>query len=330
MEKIKIAFIGCGGIGNYHFGHLLNFDDVELVGFCDLIPQRAEDFQKRAGSGRAYTDFKIMLANESIDVCYICVPPCAHGEIEELVIGTYGLHVMIEKPVCLDPIMADKISAMINEKNLVSSAGFQDRYLDIIDETKKFLEGRRIGLISGAWVGGVPNVWWWMKRSTCGGQIVEQNIHLFDMLRYLIGEPESVFTAAGRGLVDTNLYDGYDTEDYSSTMVTFKNGIIANLFTGCYHVNGGTIQNGLTFYATDATIEYKLRHSAKLSTACGTREVFNQKEQGTILDRTFIDAVRAKDPTMMRSPYEDAVKSLKFTLACNESMDTGRCVKINY
>lgn len=39
----KLALIGCGGIGGYHLGHFLQFEDIELAGFCDIIPERAEE-----------------------------------------------------------------------------------------------------------------------------------------------------------------------------------------------------------------------------------------------------------------------------------------------
>ena len=113
----------------------------------------------------------------------------------------------------------------------IRDSGFQDRYLDIVEKSQEFLAGRQIGLIEGAWVGGIPGVDWWPKYATSGGQIVEQNIHLFDLLRYLIGEPKSVYCAGGRGIVRR---DNYDVHDYSSATVTFQNGVVATLFTGCY------------------------------------------------------------------------------------------------
>ena len=38
----KLAMIGCGGIGTCHLGHFLDYKDIELAGFCDLIPERAD------------------------------------------------------------------------------------------------------------------------------------------------------------------------------------------------------------------------------------------------------------------------------------------------
>ena len=79
----KLAIIGCGGIGGYHLGHFLQFTDiVELAGFCDLIPERAENFQKKAGTGKAYTDYRVMLDEVKPDMVFVCIPPYCHGQIE--------------------------------------------------------------------------------------------------------------------------------------------------------------------------------------------------------------------------------------------------------
>ena len=50
----KLAMIGCEGIGSVHLEHFLQFKDiVELAGFCDLVPGKAEKFCEKAGSGKA-------------------------------------------------------------------------------------------------------------------------------------------------------------------------------------------------------------------------------------------------------------------------------------
>lgn len=325
MSKVKVCIVGCGGIGNYHFSHLINFDDVEFVGFCDLIPERAEQMIQKAKMGRRYDNFIEMYDNTKPDVVYVCVPPAEHGSIELEAIKR-GINLFVEKPVTLSLELANQIKDAIEKAEVISGAGFQDRYLDIIETAKEFLKDRQIGLISGAWVGGVPGVHWWKKYATSGGQIVEQNIHLFDMLRYLIGEPEKVYCAAGRGIV-TGI-EGYDVHDYSSAVVTFKNGAIANLFTACYAADGPGMNNGLTFVTKDARIEYNLRHSIKLITKHQTVEQTTSMEQGVAEDRTFINAVMTKDQSIVRSPYADAVKSLAFTLACNKSIETGLEIRI--
>ena len=60
MNQPKIAIIGCGGIGSWHLSHLVTFDDIQLAGFCDLIPERAEKFAETAGGGRTYTEVNLL------------------------------------------------------------------------------------------------------------------------------------------------------------------------------------------------------------------------------------------------------------------------------
>ena len=40
-------------------------------------------------------------------------------------------------------------------------------------------------------------------------------------------------------------------------------------------------------------------------------------------DRTFIDAIKSGDSSKIRSPYSDAIKTLKLGFAANKSMETG-------
>jgi len=59
-EKLKIGIIGCGGIARAHINGYAQNDNVELIAFCDLkednAQQRANEFK-----GRSYTDYKKMI-----------------------------------------------------------------------------------------------------------------------------------------------------------------------------------------------------------------------------------------------------------------------------
>ena len=155
------------------------------------------------------------------------------------------------------------------------------------------------------------------------------------MIRYLLhSEPVSVYTASGKGMVKPNAVNlpGYDVEDYSATSIIFKNGVVANLFTGCYLTEGGFMQNGLTFFAKDATIDYHLRNKVVFTDKNGKQEIKTELDQGMALDRVFVDAVKSGKPEdiiKIRSPYYDAIKTLKFALATNTSIDTGKAVYVN-
>ena len=344
----RLAIIGCGGIGRYHLNHFLQFDDIELAGFCDLIPERAKAFAEAAGRGRVFTDYLEMYDAVRPDMVFICIPPYAHGEIEFETIRR-RIPFFVEKPVALSLELAKEIRQKIQEAGLITASGFQCRYSNLVEPTVKFIRDHEIIYIDCTRIGGIPDTVWWKKRSLSGGQIVEQTIHQFDIIRYVFGEPDTVFTMGTKGYV-TDI-DGYDTEDLTATVVRFQNGALAAISTGCYATAGASADSKVTFGARDCRADLyildKLRifedkpaaeqedtslvvkGDGAMNTMGAADTVYRQKvDSGILCDRTFIDAVLSGDPSQIRSPYEDAVRSLAFTLACNKSLDTGLPVKV--
>jgi predicted dehydrogenase len=55
MDRIKAAFVGCGGICNFHLSHLVQFDDVDYVGFMDIRPERAREKAAQVGGAPVLT-----------------------------------------------------------------------------------------------------------------------------------------------------------------------------------------------------------------------------------------------------------------------------------
>jgi len=327
---MKVAFIGCGGRNGVHLQKIMEMKDIEYVGFCDVLEEKAYDYAERVQvdpEGKIFRNYKDLLDNTTPDAIYIAVPPHQHGEIEPAVIEK-GIPFMIEKPVALDLKIAENINEMIKKKGLIVATGFQDRYQNLTQIMKDYIKDRKVGLVSGAWFGGIPGAQWWRRMETSGGQIVEQNIHVFDQARYLFGEPLYVNCAGARGIVDPEAYDrpGYNVHDYSSAIIKFKSGVVANIFTGCYKLEGSNMQNGMNIYCQDATLEYCLRKWLKIRDVNGEQYIERGDEQTGIMDNVFMEAVRTGDASKILSDYDNAVKSLRLTLACNESIETGKTI----
>ena len=322
---VRVGMVGCGGIAKWHTSHLEEMDDVQIVATCDIIPERAEQMAGLYGA-TPYVSHLPMYEKEDLDAVFVCIPPGAHTDTETAAVEN-GINLFVEKPMTLCMTKAHEVADAIDKAGIVSAVGFQDRYLDIIDSLRTFIDGKQIGLFTGAWVGGMPTVPWWRVKAESGGQIVEQTIHLYDLARLLFGEVDTVYAAAGKGImVDI---ENYDVEDYSSVVLTFANGIIGNIITGDY-LKGAVPRNGIEIYCEDARIEYELRSSVRYHSRYLIREEKRAIDQGMRSDRTFIDAVKAQDPTMVRSPYRDGLRSLAVTLAANESLETGKPIKVCY
>ena len=351
-RKARLAMIGCGGIGQYHLKHFVQFTDIiEFVGFCDIIPERAEDFVKTAGAGEAFADFKEMLNKTSPDLVFVCVPPYCHGEIEYTLIEK-KIHFFVEKPLHLDIEVAKDILKKSEAAGLITASGFQCRYSSLVEPTKEFIENNKLCYVECQRMGGVPGAPWWKVKSLSGGQAVEQTIHQFDMIRYVYGEPETVFTLGTKGIM-ASTPEGFDTDELTVTCVKYKSGALGTISTGCYVEKGDAFDSKITFSSQTARAEHKLLTSLKVfgatpvkeetaggnfvikgdgGVSAGSGEATVTKEEGDAgvkCDRTYIEAVISGDASKVRSPYRDALKSLAFTLACNISMESGKAVNID-
>ena len=100
-KKVRIGIIGCGGIANgKHMPSLAKLKNVEMVAFCDIVIERAEEAAKKYGTedAKVYLDYKELLEDKTIDVVHVCTPNKSHAPISIAALES-GKHVMCEKPM---------------------------------------------------------------------------------------------------------------------------------------------------------------------------------------------------------------------------------------
>ena len=101
MNKIRAGIVGCGGIANAkHLPAIRATGDVDLVAFCDIIIERAEQACATYGAegAKVYEDYKELLKDDSIQAIYVCTPNRSHSFITIDALDA-GKHVMCEKPM---------------------------------------------------------------------------------------------------------------------------------------------------------------------------------------------------------------------------------------
>ena len=111
MTKLKVGIIGCGGIANgKHMPSLAKVKECEMVAFCDIVPERAEDAKIKFGTpdAKTYTNYKELLADKSIDVVHVLTPNIDHSYITVDALEA-GKHVMCEKPMAKSAEDASKM-----------------------------------------------------------------------------------------------------------------------------------------------------------------------------------------------------------------------------
>ncbi len=344
LNKVKVAIIGCGGIGRYHAGHLVNMEDVEVVAVADMVQERAVGFLEMFNTVKVFKNHTEVLENADtlgLNAVYICIPPYAHDEKSEIGFIEKGIALYIEKPMALDMKLATKVRNKVYQHNTVTSVGFQLRYLSFLEEAKKFVKQYKPATVYANRIGGLPGVPWFNFYSMSGGQLVEQNIHTVDMLRYLFGDVKRVYGVANNAYIDM---ENYDIDDNSVCLLTFKCGVTVSVNTACYippakrtegldlHVEKSTPApnyNHLMMISDKAVGQCNYFSSFKVWESTGqSYDYTDRSDCGVSADRRFIDAVKANDPTMVKSPYADAYKTLETVLAVNESFKTGKVIDI--
>jgi myo-inositol 2-dehydrogenase/D-chiro-inositol 1-dehydrogenase len=321
---MRVAFIGTGGIAKSHASALAKRGDVSFVGAYDVLSERAEAFVGQYG-GTAYAGVEEMLDRAKPDAVWVCLPPFAHGPAEMALLER-RIPFLVEKPISNSIDTARRILEAVERAGNLVAVGYMNRYRRGVNRTKELLANDAVVLVHGGWIGGTPGVHWWRVKAQSGGQIVEQTTHTFDLVRYIVGEPEIVCAQGARGFV-RDLPD-YDVEDASTVAIRFVNGAVGNLMSSCASRAGGGVHltiAGLKHYVTFTGWEHSvvIRKSAiEEERIAGEPNIFELE------DNAFVEAVATGQRELIRSPYADALKTLTFCLAANKSLETGAPVEV--
>jgi predicted dehydrogenase len=327
LERVRIGFIGSGNIAEAHAKALSAMQDVELAAFCDVDGERARKKVESYG-GAAFTSVGEMFSAAKLDAVFICLRPAEHGEAE-LEAAKRGIPFFVEKPVGNDMDQLRKIQAAVQESGIITSVGYMNRYRRGIQKAKSMFANDPVVLLHGGWIGGSPRQGggWWVTKSISGGQLLEQTTHTTDLVRFLCGEAVEVFAYETREF-NKHLAD-YTVEDASTCLVKLASGGIATLLSACACNVGGGVW--LTAWSNNAKAEFTgWEHSARISLPGG--EVDTIPGEGDIFaieDRVFVDAVKTGDASKIMSTYADGVRSAEIAIAANESMATGKPVRLD-
>ena len=196
-KKLRVAFIGAGGIAGTHMGYLAEMEDVELVAAADVVQASAEGRQEEYGMSAAYSDYKKMLKEIKPDAVSVCTPNGLHAPCSIAALNA-GADVIVEKPMAMNAPQAQKMleAARRNRRKLV--IGFQYRFDPKTQYLKNAVEAGRLGTVVYARVQGlrrrgIPN--WGVfgrKELQGGGPLIDIGVHMMEMAHYVMGSPMPV------------------------------------------------------------------------------------------------------------------------------------------
>jgi predicted dehydrogenase len=266
-----------------------------------------------------------LLTQCKLDVLLILLPPYGHSNEVELA-AQHGVHVLIEKPIALTSSDAWNMVRVSEAAGIKTQVGFMSRFGAAVENLKNQLEqgdAGQIGLFMGKYLCNSLHTPWWRNLEKSGGQTVEQVIHLFDLMRYLMGDPERIY-AQQNNFFHTDVAD-YTVEDISVTTMRFSsgalgviqssNGAVPGLWRSEFEINAKNVSAMFTS-PNQATFVQTNQLENPTHTVNSSDDVFKKQ-----LEDLF-RAIRTGGTT--RTPMREGAKTLDLVLAARQSASEQR------
>lgn len=222
---INIAIIGMGKIGKTRAQTIKNNHHTTLIAAYDVDPAQLDEFDGIIKCNNVDDIFKI----PELDAIVICTfnkyaPNYTIRALEA------GLHVFCEKPPARTAQELREVREIEQGTNLVLKYGFNHRYHHSVIEAKKLIENNIFGKL--LWMRGVygkaggnkfAQNWRNDKEQSGGGILIDQGIHMLDLMRLFAGEFEEI-----KSMVKTNYWD-INVEDNAFAIMQTKDNILASV-----------------------------------------------------------------------------------------------------
>jgi predicted dehydrogenase len=272
----KIAMIGVGAISGIYLKNLTEvFREVELIGMCDLIPERAEKGAKfirdqqekgvQCNTPKIYTNMYEAFNDPEVTVILNLTRPYEHFEVTKQAL-LHGKHVYSEKPIAVDMEEAAELTSLAKGKGLLIG-GAPDTFLGAgIQTARKVIESGLIGNVVGAQCAMVchghetwhPDPEFYYKRG--GGPMLDMGPYYVTALVNLLGEAKAVMGMTkktfGNRVITSQPHFGekitVDVDTHLTGSIEFTCGAIAQIITtfDVFYTN----QAQFEVYGTEGTL----------------------------------------------------------------------------
>jgi predicted dehydrogenase len=199
--------------------------------------------------------------------------------------------------------------------------GYHWRYFESVEVARRLIAGRPVGMVLGYWMDSLPPPMWWRQRHLSGGQLVEQATHVVDLARYLVGEIETVYAQMATRVLGA--VEGLTVADVGTVTLRFAGGVVGTISCACIGAPGPI---ALHLFLEGQTLE--VAGDLVVRTRDRTERRRFPSDAYRREDEAFLDAVRRGDPSGIRSPYADALRTQRVCAAANESAERGQPVDV--
>src|SRR3989344_5754522 len=141
---IKVGIIG-SGFGLY--GLLPAFNSTPgciVTSICGKKTERLVNYSEKIGLKKIYTNWKVMLNNEKLQIVALAVPPNVQYKISKAAIKK-GLHIFAEKPLTPKLKQAKELLFLAEKKKIAHAVDFIFPEIEAWKKVKKMLDKKIYG-----------------------------------------------------------------------------------------------------------------------------------------------------------------------------------------
>lgn len=225
-EMLKVGIAGYGVVGKRR-RHLIDQNPyLKTTAVCD------QNFTEPGAmpNGVNYYSHYLQLLEEPLDVLFVSLPTYLAAEVTISGLEK-GLHVFCEKPPGRDVTdMKKVIEVEKNHPGLILKYGFNHRYHDSVRDAFRIIKSGELGeIVNLRGVYGKSKIipfsggWRAERRYAGGGILLDQGVHLVDLMRLFCGEFKEVKS------IVCNSYWNHDVEDNVYVLMKDTHGRVAML-----------------------------------------------------------------------------------------------------
>ncbi len=213
---MKALFLGLGGVGQRHLRNLRHLRPEAAVAAVrhsgrtfEITPELKADHTTNIVEKYAiseFTDLDAAIADFAPDIAIVSTPSNTHAALASRLVAA-RVPVFLEKPISHDRESLDQLLDALHGSSVPVMVGYMLRYHPAVRHLKAVMEAGGMGRLTGAHV--VANTYmpgwhpyegvgdFYAGRKDLGGGTILTNIHLIDLLHWMLGAPERLWCVGG-------------------------------------------------------------------------------------------------------------------------------------
>ncbi len=194
-HTLRFGLVGAGRIADSYVQAFRAASNAKLVAVSDVRAAAGRTLGEAAGCP-SYSSFEEMLEHTECDAIVVATPPATHADI---CMGALErkVHVLCEKPICLDSETARKITRLADENDVLFTMASKFRYAEDVIRAKALVASGVLGdivLFENTFMAHVDMSSRWNsdRKIAGGGVLIDNGTHSVDIMRYFLGPLQEI------------------------------------------------------------------------------------------------------------------------------------------